>query len=73
MNLDPTGNDTIRSKFTESPGRPKNPNGVHDGLFDFTFTPKDPGRYVAMIFLDKKPIQGSPLTLEVLDSPIPPF
>jgi len=69
LNLDPTGKDTVRSKFTESPGRPKNPNGVYDGLFDLSFTPKDPGRYVVMIFLDKKPIAGSPVTIDVGTSP----
>jgi hypothetical protein len=69
LNLDPTGNDTVRAKFTESPGRPKNPNGVHDGLFDYTFTPKEMGRYSAMIFLDKKPIQGAPVTIDVGVSP----
>jgi hypothetical protein len=69
MNLDPTGKDTVKSRFAETPGRPKNPNGVFDGVFDLSFTPKDIGRHSAMIFMDKKPVQGSPLTIDVSENP----
>eukprot|EP01128_Nolandella_sp_AFSM9_P005943 TRINITY_DN2974_c1_g1_i1.p1 TRINITY_DN2974_c1_g1~~TRINITY_DN2974_c1_g1_i1.p1 ORF type:complete len:2256 (+),score=483.29 TRINITY_DN2974_c1_g1_i1:35-6769(+) len=70
LNLDPTGKDTMKAKFTASPGRPKNYNGVSDGVFDLTFTPKNIGVYTVMFYMNKKPIPGSPMQVTVGSSPL---
>jgi len=68
FNMDPSGNDVgITSKFNPQVGS-VNANGVQNGVYDFKFTPKQPGDHTMFFFCNRNTLPGSPVTIQVAPS-----
>jgi len=65
LNIDPSKDQGINTKFTPHKGAPPNPNGVENGIWDLKFVPKFGGAHTVLCFLNGKPVQNSPVTVNV--------